>query len=533
MSLLGVLLEVPTTPKEDIVDHFIKQYEKEVIGYISGFDRLVLRGTLRALAVKNGMMSYLWNVGVQLKDCGKLFLDKSKQLKEASCAQAHREGRPVIYLASAKTNKEEQALKVAQRDGIRNGLICVLTAVEPCQSYEIFRNREQKKLELQPRIRKCLFLYHYWIDEVFGFMNARIQSWFPFSIQICLNGREWLGQQMDRLAIRYQRRDNCFPWIDQIEKVQELMDQQLQINWPSALNKIAHRLNPAHDAMLAPFREPYYWSTHQSEWATDIMFKSPETLAKIYPTLVRSGISVFGSQDVMRFLGKKPHGNFRGEVVSHYGHRAEGIRLKHKLNANSVKAYDKYGNILRIETTMNNVRDFKVYRPKEGDPEGPCSWQRMRKGIADLHRRAQVSQASNQRYLDALASIEVSHLLGEIVESVCRPVHWKSQRVRPLRPWDKEDTLLLEIISRGEFNISGFRNKDILQRFYPGNHDVHIKRRLSARVTHRFRMLRAHGIIRKVPRTFRYVLTDKGRQVVTAVIQTQHIPINRISALAA
>ena len=182
---------------------------------------------------------------------------------------------------------------------------------------------------------------------------------------------------------------------------------------------------------------------------------------------------------------------------------------------------------------MNNVRDFKVYRPRQGDPQGRSSWQRMRKGVADLHRRAQLSQASNQRYLDALASVEVDLLLGEIVESVCRPVRWKSQRVRPLRPWDKEDTHLLQIISRGEFNINGFRNQDIRQRIFPGNHDAQTTRRLSARISYRIRMLRAHGIIRKVPRTFRYVLTDKGRQIVTAVIQTQHIPIKRISALAA
>jgi hypothetical protein len=263
------------------------------------------------------------------------------------------------------------------------------------------------------------------------------------------------------------------------------------------------------------------------------MFKSAESLARIYPTLVRSGISVFGSQDVMRFLGKKPHGNFQGEVVSHYGHRSEGIRLKHNLKGNSVKIYDKEGSVLRVETTVNTPQDFKVYRPKQADPEGPCSWQPMRKGIADLHRRAQISQASNQRYLDALASIEVDRLLGEIVESVCCPIHWKSQRVRPLRPWAKEDTSLLEIISRGEFNINGFRNRDIRQGIYPGNHDAHTKRCLSARITYRLRVLRAHGIIRKVPRTFRYVLTDKGRQIVTAVIQTQHIPITRITALAA
>ena len=121
------------------MDTFIAQYEKQIIGHLTGFDRLVLRGTLRALAVKSGMMSYLWNTGVRLKDCGKLFLDKSKQLKEASRAQADRQNRPVIYLPSAKTDKEQEALKVVERDGIRNGLICILTAVEPCQTYEIYR----------------------------------------------------------------------------------------------------------------------------------------------------------------------------------------------------------------------------------------------------------------------------------------------------------------------------------------------------------------------------------------------------------
>jgi hypothetical protein len=515
------------------METFIQQHEKDIIGHLSGFDRLVLRGTLRALAVKSGMLSYLWNIGVQLKDFGKLFMSKSEQLKEASYQEAKRLGRPIVYLASSKKNKEDIAKEIARRDRIDKGLVCVLTSVEPCQSYEIVRNREEKRLELQPRVRKCLFLYHYWIDSIFGFMNARIQSWFPFNIQVCINGREWLARQMDRMGLRYQRQENCFPWIEQIEKAQGVMDRQLRTNWPLVLDRIAKRLNPVHDAMLAPFREPYYWSTHQSEWATDIMFKSAGSLAKIYPTLVRSGICVFSSKDVLRFLGKKSHPNFQGEVLSHYGRRAEGIRLKHELKANSLKIYDKQGSVLRIETTLNNPRDFKVYRPKEGDPKGPCSWQRMRKGIADLHRRAEISQASNERYLDALASIKVDRLLGEIVESVCRPSYWNKQRVRPLRPWSKEDSLLLETISRGEFNINGFRNQDIRDRLFPGLHERHTKQRFSARVTHRFRILRAHGIIRKVPRTFRYVLTNKGRQVVAAVIHTQHIPITKLMDLAA
>jgi len=519
--------------QEDAMEQFIQQYEKEIIGHLSGFDRLVLRGTLRALAVKTGMLNYLWHIRVLLKDFGKFVQEKSAQLKAASYAEAQRRQRPILYLPSPQVSKEEVARQIAQKDGIKKGLIGILTAVEPCQTYELVRNKDKKKLELEPRMRKCLFLYHYWMDSQFGFMHGRIQTWFPFSIQVCLNGREWLARQMDRLGLRYHREENCFPWIEKLPKAQALMNEQLRTNWPSTLDGIARRLNPVHKEMLAPYHEDYYWSTHQSEWATDILFKSSATLAKIYPNLVRSAISVFSSKDVMRFLGKKPHGNFQGEVVSHYGQRPEGVRLKHELNRNSVKVYDKLGSILRVETTVNNARDFKVYRAGVKDPDGPRSWQRMRKGVADLHRRANISQACNERYLNALGSIRVDRPLGEIVQAVCRPTKWKSQRVRALRPWSPEDSTLLRTISRGEFNLNGFRNRNIRDCLFPGEQGREAKRRLSARVTYRLRMLRAHGIIRKVPRTLRYVLTNKGREMITAIIHTQELPITRLMELAA
>jgi hypothetical protein len=92
------------------------------------------------------------------------------------------------------------ARRIAAEDGITRGPVCVLTYVEPCRSFQIYRNRDTKHLELQPRDRKCLFLYHYAVHPVFGFLNARIQTWFPFSIQICLNGREWLAHQMDAVG---------------------------------------------------------------------------------------------------------------------------------------------------------------------------------------------------------------------------------------------------------------------------------------------------------------------------------------------
>src|SRR5208337_3361207 len=120
---------------------------------------------------------------------------------------------PVQYLASAAEDKETLARTIAARDGIDDGLVCLLSCLEPCRTFEIYRNRETHRLELVSRTRKCLFLYQYWVHPEFGFLNARIQTWFPFPVQVCLNGREWLAQQMQAAGLEYVRQDNCFPWI--------------------------------------------------------------------------------------------------------------------------------------------------------------------------------------------------------------------------------------------------------------------------------------------------------------------------------
>lgn len=129
-------------------------------------------------------------------------------------------------------------------------------------------------------------------------------------------------------------------------------------------------------------------------------------------------MTALASPDVMRFLGKKlpkhggVNGHFKGEVVTDLKTRPEGLRIKHRLNHNSIKMYDKQGSVLRVETTINDARDMKVYRRKEGDPKSPKSWRRMRKGVADSRRRAQVSRAANDRYLESLAAVESKQPLG-------------------------------------------------------------------------------------------------------------------------
>ena len=318
------------------------------------------------------------------------------------------------------------------------------------------------------------------------------------------------------------------------------MDWQVRSDWPVLLNDIARRLNPLHETMFAAFPMQYYWSTYQSEWATDIMFRDRATLAHLYPKLVQHGLTTFLSPDVMRFLGRRapPGGGLprrlEAEVVSDVKQRTEGVRIKHRVGENSVKMYDKQGSVLRVETTINDVDDFKTYRAPENRPDAAPSWQRMRKGVADLHRRAEVSQAANDRYLQALASVENTTSLGELATRLCRPARYKGRRVRAINPHAPDDAALLDAISRGEFTLNGLRNRDIRALLFRKASPSKVERqRQAAAISRKLCLLRAHHLIRKVPHTHRYHLTAAGRLVVTALITARNANTQQLTKLAA
>ena len=522
---------------------FIAKFGDRIRGVLSGFDRLVFRGTLRAIVYAQGMEAYLEQNHVLLKNFAEHVEQVSRRLKQASLAAAEKMGRTVKYLASSAVSKEETACAIAAEQKISEGLVCVLTCVEPCHSFEVYRNPESQRLELQSRVRKCLFLYHYWIHPLFGFMNARIQTWFPFSIQICLNGREWLARQMDGEGLKYLRQDNCFPWLEDFARAQQLMEAQLRVSWPKQLAAIARQLNPIHDQIFRRFRVGYYWSTYQSEWASDLVFRDAAVLRRLHPLLIHHAVTNFGSPEVLRFLGRKTRldgqvpRSFRGEVETDLREREEGVRIKHTMNGNSLKLYDKaytaLGSVLRPEMTLNNVADFRVYRPKEGDSKGPKAWRPLRRGVADLYRRARVSQQANERYLQALAQVDDSTRLEELLRPLERPTTWKGKRVRALHPLQGPDAALFEAVAGGEFLLNGFRNRDLQGFLFAKAPDsIQEKRRRSAWVSRQIRLLRAHGLIQKVAHENRYLVTKSGRQIITASLAARKASVSQLSKAA-
>jgi len=516
--------------------NFIERFGKSILGVVHGFDRIRFRGTRRFLANAAGMLGYLWQRHVLLKDFKAFAGNITAQVRQAAEEVATSQGRPVEYLHNSDMDKEAWARELAQRNRIHQGLIGVLKSVERCWSYEVGPNRAKQKLELRGKPSKCLHYYHYFNDADVGLVYVRLQTWFPFTVHVGMNGREWLARQMDGIGMRYQRRDNCFAWIEDWGRAQTLFDKQLRTDWPSLLNRLLQQANPAL-GIVDSYPTPYYWSLEEGEWASDLAFSSCAALAELAPRLFRHAWLNFDSSDVMRFLGSKavreqgPHGNFTGEVVTDLKRRLEGTRIKHRLNRNWIKMYDKQGSVLRVETVVNDPRDMKVYRTKEGDEGGQKSWQRLRKGVADIHRRAEISQAANTRYIEALATVDDSRSLAELTQAVCQPVTWQGKRARALNPLAAEDARLLEAVNRGEFAINGFRNRDLRGMLFPKQPTNEAEqRRQSAAVTRKLRLLRAHGLIHKVPKTHRYQLGPHGRDVINALLTARQACIAKLAA---
>jgi hypothetical protein len=520
---------------------FLQRFAALVLGVLSGFDRLVFRGKLRQLYAPDGMDHYLASNHILFKAFKEHAESITRQVIEASVAQAGRLGRPFEYLDSPKISKEDRALELAQRDGVKQGLICVFKCIEPCWSFKL--SGDNKRLHVAGHASKCSFLYHYFLHPEFGFMYARVQTWFPFEIQVGMNGREWLARQLDRQGLSYRRSDNKFLEVADWKRAQHLLDQQVHMNWLPVLEAMLAQIHPLHPEHLGSWPLAYNWTVFQSEWATDVAFQSTKALKPWYERWIRHAVTHFDSTEVLRFLGFSGRlnagclGAVLKEVKTNLRHRPEGVRLKHWVDKNSLKMYDHHS-VLRVETTLNEPRAFRVYRSHENEPEGEKAWRVLRRSIADIYRRTQVGQAANERYLGALAAVAETRPLKELAEPLCRrapaPGKKPGRKVRALNPLATDDAALLTAIADPRWMVNGLRNRDLVAVLYKQpTKDPAEQRRRSARVTRLIRLLRAHSLLQKVPRTHRYQVSEKARQTIVALLAARNANSEELTSKAA
>ena len=531
-------MKVQIDSRHGIPESFLARFGENCTGVLSGFDRLRFRGSLRTLQDVSGMMAYLYAAKVKLVDFSTHVNALTLQVREHAKAMAEAVGQKVQFLRSHAEHKFELAEQELERRGGAPGLVAIYSALEPCRTFSLHRDAERRRLELQAEAGKCLHLYFYFLHELYGLMHLRLQTWFPFTVQVWLNGRRWLARLMEQAGLGFVQQQNCFTYIEDVAAAQRLSDQQLETDWPGLLDGMLRQCHPLAGQLCATTRQPYYWSLSESEYATDVMFRSPAALKACYPRFLHHGIAHFGSQDVLRFLGsqsqaREVHGKFGGEIYTTWARRPEGVCLKHHAAGNSIKMYNKEGSVLRVESTLDNPRFFKVLRPLESAPEQPLCWQKLRKGVADTHRRAELGRAANRRYLEALAAVSSDQPAGTVAQTIFRPRTKQGRRARALNPWSKQDGALLEAIAAGEWTINGFRNRDVRAALFGSGKNPAEAKRLAARTTRLLALLRIHGLIQKIPKTHRYQVTAKGRQIITALQAARRASIEKLSDLAA
>jgi hypothetical protein len=508
---------------------FVEAHGDAVTGTLSMVDRLIFKGHFMSFYPRGSFAAFLARQGIQMKAFGKYVRRATEQIKGNAKMIADEAGRPYVYMAHMRQGKDEWAKDIAAKDGITEGLIAVLATVELCDSFGVEIDPKTHMLEVARRPRKCIHIYFYFIDPEFGFMHVRMQTWFPLMIQVYINGREWLARQLDKRGIGYERYENTLLRIDDLKMAARLCERFGHRRWPRVLDALARRVNPWLPVVRRFTGAGYYWVIDQCEVATDVMWRDRPTLQHVLPDLIDHAIRELSAEDVMRFLGRARPTVYKGEVVSDdkrvpttFRGRPEGRRVKHRVGRNWIKMYDKWS-VLRVETTINKPKDFRVYRSvptRKGRKRR--EWAKMTKGVANLWRYIQVSRQANERYLEALAAVRSKREAVVELDGLCRSRIVQGKRYSRFNPVTTADCDLFCAVLAGENAITGFRNRHLQDRLYPNTSPADRKRR-SARVNRLISKLRGHGLLAKVPGSRIYRVTSRGHQVMSAAIHYRKV----------
>jgi len=515
---------------------FQAKYKEQTSGILHGFDRLLFSGHLTSFFPTKGIYYYLSQTGIRLTGY-KAFMDQqTKQLRQHMEQLASTSNVKISYINNSWTSKEQVAKAALSKHPTKQGLIAIISSQEVSYSFSLIPNKLKKELEVKKQLRKHLHYYCYYMDPEFGWMFAKIQSWYPFTMQVYVNGKEWLKRALDKANITYESYDNSLTYVSDLKKAQTIANQLVQKKWDRFLNVFANKLNPHLAQIQSVFNDHgYKWSLQQCEYASDVLFKERVVLENIYPALVKHATYFKGGEDIYFFFGRNLHHKSTKEVTGNTKRFSQGFRVKHHLDRNSIKMYDKHS-VLRVETTINNPRSFKVYKTATRKGKKTKAWVPMGKAVSNLYRYAQIARSANTKYLNSLTAVNPPDNLDKDLERISTTVSVKNknnnmQRFSAINLLSKSTCLVLEAINDGRFCIQAFSNKNLrdllIEKGFFGKNkpDARQLKKWSNKVTRLIAKLRAHKLLKKISRSFKYQLTKLGQKICVKILAFKNIQL--------
>lgn len=488
-----------------------ERHSDQIAGVLSCYDRILVQGTLPTFCYAQGMTAYLYAQGIRIFDYPRFAQPLRDQLQANAERLASENGLSVEYIRKVNFRKEDRVRARLRERGTHPGLICIFSALERCCTYQPWHDKKTGKTFLRPHDGKCLHYYFYFLDEDLGLVFVRVPTWCPFRLQIYFNGHEWLASQLRRQGIAYQLLDNAFVEIADWTRAQQLADAWSMKALHEKLDAFARRYCP----IIIALGFTYHWSLDQVEYSTDLVFRNHQELQPLYAALVRTAIHTVKPANIATFLGRKFTALYQGEMGNHFQTRIEGTRIKHLMGPVSLKMYDKFGHILRLETTVNDVSFFQHYRQVEQrDGRRVTRWARMKKSLYSLPPLRELLAAANRRYLEFLSALEDPRPGLDKLQRLCQTLRQQQRSYPGFNFFAPHDLQLFETLARGEFNLHGFQNKN-LRPYLPAKNSGQVSRLL--------KRLRFHGLIKKVSRNYRYYLTSFGKQILTAGLKLRNL----------
>jgi hypothetical protein len=491
-----------------------ERYSAELDGVLSCYDRIVITGSLQPFCYAQGMTRYLYQQGIRIFDYAKFAEPLRECLRANAEALAEANGVKIEFVRKKDFRKENRVQQILRARGDQPGLVHIFGAMEACSSYRAWHDKATGKTYLKPDNSKCMTYYFYFVDEQLGLCYLRVPTWCPFRLQFYFNGHNWLANQLKERGIAYKMLDNAFVHIADYTVANQLANEFDVEILHSRLDAFAQKYCPvATDLNLT-----YYWSIMQTEYATDLVFKNRETLQAFYPPLLETLTHAVKPADIATFLGRKLNGNYQGEVGNRFNKRWLGTRLKHQMGPVSIKMYDKFHFILRIETIVNKVSFFQHYR-KVQHREGSTTtrWAPMKKTIHSLPALRELLLAANQRYLKFISAIATPEVGVQKLHQLAETKTENQHPHKGFHLFSEEDTCLFRSLLQGEFCVSGFTNQHLRSQYLPD--------KSASQVTRLLKRLRVHGIIKKVGNRYKYYLTDFGRQTAAMTLKLREMLI--------
>jgi hypothetical protein len=482
-----------------------ERYKNEISGVMGCYDRVIIRGTPGNLGYADGMTAFFNTQNFKIFDFHKVFTPITNGIKENIEKKATENGIEIEYVRKVGAfRKDDKIAEILSKRGKEIGLVHIFSQLEVLDTFDPWCDKETKRCYFKPASTKRLVYYVYIIDKLLGLCYIKIPTVAPFTLGFYFNGHGLLETKLNKENISFIKQENAFLSVCDFEKAQNLSDEIDVKKIHTVLDGCAKRYCPLPEG----WNINYQWTLSEVEYSYDIIFKNAEVLKPIYDNIITTAMHTITPENIANYLGKRFSLQFGGEAGSRYNKRILGTRIKHQLGDTSVKIYDKFGSVLRIEVTSRNVSEMRVFRDvqkRDGTIEAKMA--PVKKSIYSLFDLTKLFMRACLRYLEAISAfddpIDGLKKLDQAVENVTD----NNRIYKGFNFFCKEDKLILLAVANPKFNIDGMRNKH-LRELLVGKSTAQISRLL--------KRLRVHLLIEKVRGTLKYRLTPLGKQVITA-----------------